>query len=355
MPTPIPHIQSWLDDPAVERILIDGWQHVYVEQNNQFVDVPTPFQNEGELYALIHTLADARGVQVDEQHPLASLRMPDGTRIDIVLPPVSLVGPAVTMMKAIPQPIQHEDLIRSGSLTQAAADFLRACVEGRLNIAISGGTASGKSTMLKIMARWIPLDERILFLQEVGQSGLPHPRLVTLETRPPDRQGMGAVTLRELVQCALRMRPDRIIVEELLGGEMSELVPAMNRGHDGCLFSVHSNGPRDTLGRLELLFGKGDPEIPLSAVREQISSAIDLIVHLERLRDGSRKIVLISEVRGMESGVIPLANIFLFDQTGYADGAVQGTLRPTGIIPQFLDALNAAGIQLPERMFAPAG
>jgi pilus assembly protein CpaF len=355
MSTPIPHIQSLLDDPAVDRILIDGWQHVYIEKQNQFVDVPSLFQNEGELYTLIHVLADARGVQVDEQHPLASLRLPDGTRVDVALPPVSLVGPAVALMKVRPQPIQYEDLIRSGTLTQAATDFLRACVEARLNIAISGRTASGKSTLLKILGCWIPLDERVLFLQEEGQPGLPHPRLVTLETRPADRQGMGAVTLRDLVQSALRMRPDRIIVEELLGGEVSELVYAMNCGHDGCLFSLHSNGPRDTLGRLEYLFGRGEPEIPLIAMREQISSAVDLIIHLERLTDGSRKIVHISEVTGMDSGVIALSDIFLFELTGYADGAVQGTLRATGIIPKFLELLNTFGIQLPVSMFTPSG
>jgi pilus assembly protein CpaF len=353
MPTPLPHLQPWLDDPAVERIMIDGWQHVYIEKNGNLEDVPTPFQNEDELYALIHAMAEARGIQVDEQHPLASFRLRDGTRADVVLPPVSLVGPAVTVMKVRLQPIQLEDLLQSGAITHTAVDFLRACVEARVNIAISGATGAGKSTLLKIMARWIPLDERILFLQDVGLPGLPHPRLVTLETRPPDRQGQGEVTLRDLVRSALRMRPDRILVEELLGGEAFELVEAMNRGHDGCLFTLHSYNPRDTLTRLEYLLGLGNPEFPLIALREQISAAVDLIVHMECLRDGSRKIVNITEVTGMDKGVIMMSDIFLFEMTGWINGVVQGNLRSTGIVPKFLDALSAAGIHLPDSMFKP--
>jgi pilus assembly protein CpaF len=353
MSTPLPDLQPWLDDPAVERILIDGWQHVYVDKNGSFEDVSTPFQNEEELYALIHTIAEAYGLQVDESKPLASFRLRDGTRVDVALPPISLVGPAVTVMKVRAQPIQLEDLLHSGAITQPAADFLRACVEARVNIAISGAAGAGKSSLLKIMARWIPLDERILFLQDVGLPGLPHPRLVTLETRPANIEGSGAVTLRDLVQCALRMRPDRILVEELLGGEAFELVEAMNRGHDGCLFTLNSYNPRDTLARLEHLLGLGNPEFPLIALREQISSAIDLNVHMECLRDGSRKIVTITEVTGMDKGVIIMSDIFCFNMTGYVNGVVQGTLRATGIVPKFLDHLKSAGIELPDCMFTP--
>ncbi len=353
--TPIPHLQPWLDDDSVERILIDGWQHVYIDKNGNLEDVPTPFQNEDELPALIQALAESRGLQVDEQHPLASLRLRDGTRVDVVLPPVSLVGPAVTVSKVRPQPFQLEDLLHSGAITQPAADFLRACVEARLDIAISGATASGKSTVLKIMARWVPLDERIFFLQDAGLSGLPHPHLITLETRPPDRVGQGAVTMRDLVQIALRMRPDRILVEELLGEETSELVAAMNRGYDGCLFTLISHSPRQTLGRLEQLIGLGEPELPLRAIREQISAAVDLIVHCERLRDGSRRIVEITEVAGMDKGVILLTDIFLFDYTGYVNGVIQGRLRATGLKPKFLEHLEAAGIHLPDSIFADAG
>jgi len=355
MPASIPHLQPWLDDPAVERIMIDGWQHVYFEKSGVFEDVPSPFQNEEELYDLIRAIAESRGVQVDDSKPLASLRLRDGTRLDVALPPVSMVGPAVTVTKARPQQVQLVDLIHKGAITQPAADFLRACVEGRVNIAISGATASGKSTFLKLMARWIPLDERILFLQDVASPSLPHPRLVTLETRPPNREGQGAVTMRDLVQCALGLRPDRILVEELLGGEALELVEAMNRGHDGCLFTLNSYNPRDTLTRLEHLLGLGNPEFPLIALREQISSAVDLIVHLECLRDGSRKVVNITEVSGMLNGVITLTDIFLFEQTGYVNGAVQGRLRATGLVPRFLDYLKSAGIELPEDMFASAG
>ena len=353
--TPIPHLQPWLDDDAVERILIDGWQHVYIDKGGNFEDVPTPFQNEDELVALIQALAESRGVSVDEQHPLASLRLRDGTRVDVVLPPVSLIGPAVTVMKVRPQPFRLEDLLHSGAITQPAADFLRACVEARIDIAISGATASGKSTLLQIIAGWIPLDERILFLQDAGLPCLPHPHLITLETRPPDRQGMGAVTMRDLVQCALRLRPDRILVEELLGDETSEMVAAMNRGHDGSMFTLNSHSPRQTLARLEQLIGLGEPELPLIAIREQISSAVDLIVHCERLRDGSRKIVEICEIPGIDKGVILLTDIFLFDYTGYVNGAFQGRLRATGLKPKFLEKLISVGIQLPDSTFADAG
>jgi pilus assembly protein CpaF len=357
MPTPIPYIQPYLDDPAIDRILIDGWQRVYLEKQDRFVDLPSPFQNESELYGLIEALVAATGVQTDETRPLASLRLPDGTRAEIAFPPVSQVGPAVMISKNRPQPLQLEDLLRLGSLTQPAMDFMRACVEARLNIAISGSTASGKSTMLGILAGCIPLDERILFLLDVDYPGdsvhhrLPHPHLLTLATRSPDRQGQGGATLRDLVQGALRMRPDRILVEDLVGAEGFDLISAMNRGHDGCLFTLQSYNPRDTLAHLERMIGLGNPEVPLIAMREQICAAVDLIVHCERLRDGSRKIVHISEVSAMDSGVIVLRDIFLYHQTGYADGAVMGSLRATGLIPKFVDAINSAGISLPVSMF----
>jgi pilus assembly protein CpaF len=349
--TSLPPLQPWLDDPAVERIMIDGWQHVYVEKGGSFEDVPTPFQNEEELYVLIHTIAEAYGLQVDESKPLASFRLRGGTRVEVILPPISLVGPAVTVMKLRAQPIQLEDLLNSGAITQPAADFLRACVEARVDIAISGAAGAGKSSLLKIMANWIPQDERIFFLQSVGVPGFTHPHLVTLETRPANIEGSGAIMLRDLVQSALRMRPDRILVEELLGGEAFELVEAMNCGHDGCMFTLNSFGPRDTLARLEHLIGLGSPEIPLIALREQISAAIDLVVHMAVLRDGSRKVVNITEVSGMENGVIMMTDIFLFELTGYENGAVQGRLRATGLVPKFLDYLKAAGIELPDSMF----
>ncbi len=349
----LPYIQTMFDDPAVERIMIDGWQRVYVEKNGVLEDLPSPFQNEEELVGLIHVMAGALSSPVDEKKPIASFRLPDGSRAEVILPPVSLVGPAITMIKPQSHDIQLEDLLRFGSLSQAAADFLRACVEARLNIAVSGGASSGKTTLLNVMARWIPLDERILLLQDDGKASLPHPRLVALETCPPDREGLGEVNMRNLVQSALRMRPDRIIVMELAGAETLELIEAMNHGHDGCLFSLHANSPRDALSRLELMIGMGNPEIPLRAVREQITSAVNLIVHIEYLRDGSRKITLICELQGMEQGAIVLADIFRFNQSGYEGGAVQGSLRPTGIIPAFLDTLSSAGFHLPVSMFTP--
>jgi len=353
MSTQLPYIQTLLDDPEVMRILIDGWQHVYVEKSDRLEDIPSPFQNEDELVALIQAIAKTRNTWVDETKPINSFRMRDGTRAEVVLPPVSMVGPAVTILKVNPQQIQLQDLLNSGALTQAAADFLKACVEARVNIAIGGPTASGKSTMLKIMARWIPIDERILFLQQFGEAGLPHPRLIPLETRPPDIEGKGEVTMSDLVQCALRMRPDRILVEELLGAETCELINAMNRGHDGGVFTLNANGVRDTLARLERLVAMGDPELPLRAIREQISSAIDLVVHLERMRDGSRKVTNITEVSGMENGIITMTDIFLHETRGYVGGSEVGSLRATGLIPKFMDLLNSCGIQLPIDLFTP--
>ncbi len=349
----LPYIRTLFDDPAVERIMIDGWQHVYVDKKGVLEDIPSPFQNEEELVGLIHVMAGAHGSQVDDKKPIASFRLPDGSRAEVIIPPVSLVGPAITIVKPQPLEIQLEDLLRFGTLSQAAADFLRACVEARLNIAVSGGASSGKMSLLNVMARWVPLDERILLLQDGGKSSLPHPRLITLETRPPDREGKGEVTMRDLVQSALRMRPDRIIVMELAGAETFELLNAMNHGHDGCMFSLHAIHPRDALSRIEMMIGMGNPEIPLVAMREEISSAVDLIVHIERLRDGSRKITHICHVKGMDQGAIVVADIFLFDQTGYEGGAIQGSLRPTGIIPAFLDTLSSAGIHLPVSMFTP--
>ena len=353
MPTQFPYIQSLIDDPEVMRILIDGWQHVYVEKNDRFEDVSNIFQNEDELYALIQDMAKELKKPADKMNPITWLRASDGMRVDMILPPVSLVGPAVSILKVNPHQIMLDDLLHSGALTQPAADFLKACVQGRVNIAISGCTASGKSTLLKIMARWIPLDERILFLQQFGEAGLPHSRLITLETCPPNAEGQGEVSMLDLVLSALRMRPDRILVEEIQGEETGELVNAMNRGHDGSLFTLNSNSLRDTLTRLERLVGMNDPELPLRAVREQVSGAVDLVVHLERLRDGSRKIVNITEVSGMENGIITLTDIFLYEIRGFQGGAIVGSLRATGLIPKFLDNLVSHGSQLPMNLFTP--
>jgi len=349
----LPHIQELLDDPAVTRLMVDGWQHVYVEKDGALVDVPTPFRNNDDVHALIHVLTGAVGARVDDKKPVGSLRLPDGTRVDVAIPPVSLIGPSLTLVKPPQQEIMLEDLLRFQTLTQPAADFLRVCVEGRLNIAVSGSAASGKQTILKNLARWIPLDERIVLLQNTGKLSLPHRRQVVLETIPSDHRGEGAVDMRLLVQSALRMRPDRIVVMELLGPEVADLIPAMNHGHDGCLFGMYSNGARDTISQLELMAGRADPELPLRALREQISSAVDLIVHMERLRDGTRKVVSITEVAGIENGAVALTDIFLFEQTGMEDGRITGHLRPTGLVPRFLGTLASTGIDLPSSIFWP--
>lgn len=351
----LPYIQNVMNDPTVDEILVDGWQHVYVERDGTLADIPTPFQSEAELLGLVQAFAEILNVPLDETNPIVSLRLPDYSRVEIILPPISVIGPAIVIRKESPQKIDLADLLRWGALTQPAADFLKACVQGRVNIAVSGFRGSGKITLLNNLARWIPIDERILILQsEMRDRGLPHPHLLSLETRPPNREGKGEVTLSDLLLSALRMRPDRILVEELKGAEASELVYAMNSGHDGCLFTLTSLSPRDTLSRLEGFVAMGHPELPMRAIREQVSSAVDLIVHIEKMRDGSRKVVNITEVTGIEDGVITLSDIFLYEITGFAGGVVQGSLRPTGIIPRFLDMLNGAGIQAPVSLFTPA-
>jgi len=348
----LPYIQTLMDDPTIQDILIDGWQRVYVEKNGVLEDIPTPFQSEEELYGLIYTIAGEHGKQVFEKTSIASFRLADNSHAEVIVPPVSLTGPAITILKSPTQNIQLEDLLKYGSLTQAAADFLRACVEARINIIVSGGASSGKTTFLMIMAGWIPQSERILLLQNFANRILTQPRLISLETCPPDLEGKGEVTMVDLVRSALRMRPDRIIVQELVGSETYDLLGAMNHGHDGSMASLHANNPRDVLSRLEMMAGKGNPELPLRALREQISSAIDLVVHYEYMKDGSRKITNITEVTGIEDTVITMADIFVFDLTGYEEGKVMGSLRATGFIPRFLEKLDRVGIHLPVSMFA---
>lgn len=345
-------IQSLLEDPAIAEIMIDGWQHIYVEKEGQLVDMPSPFHSENDLYSMAQAIATQSGCRLDATQPIASCRLMDGIRVEIVIPPVSLVGPAITILKPVQTELTLEDLIRFGSLNQPAADFLRACVESRVNIVVSGGIASGKTTLLNIISRWIPDDERILVLKSQDHFKLPHKRIVSLETTPP-KQGQGQVTLRDLLQSAVRMRPDRIIVTEVRGEEVIDLLYIFNAGHDGCMFSIHSFNPRDTLTRLESLASLGGSEFPLLALREQIASAIDLIVHVEKMRDGSRKIVYITEVIGMEEGAIVLQDIFHYIQTGFDQGKVEGILMPTGLIPRFLSTLQNAGFNLPVSMFTP--
>lgn len=348
MNQPLPFIQNLLDDPLIAQIMVDGWQQVYVEKEGNLIDVPTPFSSDDDVFALLCAIAE---LPFYDKHPIASFRLSDFTRVEAVLPPIAISGPSLLITKPPIREITLDNLLEWGAITQEAADYLKACVQARLNIAIVGGTASGKSQFLRIMVHWIPLDERVVFLQVSGRPNLPHKRLVVLETRPPDLEGKNGITMLDLVQAAQRMRPDRLVVNEVNGAEMLDLLQMMNAGLDGGLFTIHADGPRAALTRIERMAGLGNPELTLRALREQITSAIDIMVTIERMRDGSRKIAFITELIGMEDGLTQLMDIFVYSQTGYENNRVIGSLRPTGIKPKSLDKLEHDGFHLPMSTF----
>jgi pilus assembly protein CpaF len=295
------------------------------------------------------------GRRIDESSPYVDARLPDGSRVNAVIPPLSLVGPVLTIRKFFRNPITIEQLLEFGTITTEALQFLKACVESRINIVISGGTGSGKTTLLNILSSFIPTDERIITIENAAELQLRQEHVVTLESRPANIEGRGEVTIRDLVVNSLRMRPDRIIVGEIRDGAALDMLQAMNTGHDGSMTTCHSNSPRDTLSRMETMTLMAGVELPSRAIREQISSAIDLVVHQERLRDGTRKIVNITEVTGMEGDVITTTDIFLFEQAGYEQNKVVGRLRPTGLRPKFMDKIESSGIHLPATIFGIGG
>jgi pilus assembly protein CpaF len=300
---------------------------------------------------IIDRIISPIGRRVDESSPMVDARLVDGSRVNAVIPPISLIGPVLTVRKFAATPLTTDDLIRFGTATAEMFDFLRACVEARLNVFVSGGTGSGKTTMLNILSGFIPNDERIVTVEDAAELQLRQEHVVTLEARPANIEGKGAIPIRELVRNSLRMRPDRIIVGEVRGAEALDMLQAMNTGHDGSMSTGHANSPRDMLARLETMVLFAGVELPLRAVREQISSAVDLIVHQDRLKDGSRKITSITEVQGMEGDVIVLQDVFMFEQTGVSEGKVEGYLRPTGVRPRFTEKFEAHGIHLPPRIF----
>jgi len=300
---------------------------------------------------IIDRIVAPLGRRVDEASPYVDARLPDGSRVNAVIPPISLVGPTLTIRKFAVVPFTVENLIEIGTITPEVVEFLKACIYSRLNVVISGGTGSGKTTLLNVLSGFIPNSERIVTIENAAELQLRQEHVVTLESRPPNVEGRGEVTIRDLVVNSLRMRPDRIIVGECRREEALDMLQAMNTGHDGSLTTAHSNSPRDTLARLETMVLMAGMELPVRAIREQIASAIDLIVHEERLRDGTRKVVNVTEVQGMEGDVIVLSDIFLFEQTGIESGRVIGRLRPTGIRPRFIDRIEAAGIHLPPSTF----
>jgi pilus assembly protein CpaF len=344
-------LQPLLEDETVTEVMVNGAKNIYVERKGKLHRVPVTFESNDHVMRIIDRIVAPLGRRIDEASPYVDARLADGSRVNAVIPPIALNGPTITIRKFFKIPLTIEQLIQFGTLTPEALQFLKACVESRLNIVISGGTGSGKTTLLNILSSFIPADERIITIENAAELQLRQEHVVTLESRPPNIEGRGEITIRQLVINALRMRPDRIIVGEIRDDAALDMLQAMNTGHDGSMTTLHSNSPRDTLMRLETMTMMAGMELPVRAIREQVSSAIDMIVHQERMRDGSRKVVNISEISGMEGDVITMTDIFAFEQTGYENGKVIGRLRPTGLRPKAMEKIEAAGLHLPPTVF----
>jgi pilus assembly protein CpaF len=348
-------IDPLLNDPDVTEVMANGPYDVYFEKSGRIYKSDVRFVDETHLRRIIDKIVGQIGRRVDEATPMVDARLPDGSRVNAIIAPLAIGGPFLTIRKFAVDPYQEADLINFGTLTQRVADFLRACVRGRLNILISGGTGSGKTTTLNVMSSYIPGDERIVTVEDAAELQLHQEHVLTLESRPANIEGQGQVTIRDLVRNTLRMRPDRIVVGEVRDAAALDMLQAMNTGHDGSLTTVHSNSPRDTLSRIETMVLMAGYDLPVRAIREQVASAVDLIVHVSRLKDGTRRVTHITEVEGMEGEVITLQDLFLFDY-GMGmddDGKYMGRLKGTGIRPTFSQELEQQGIRLPADLFDP--
>jgi pilus assembly protein CpaF len=344
-------IQPFLLDDDVTEVMVNGYDQIYIERKGKVEKTDATFQNDAHVMRILERIVQFVGRRIDEASPYVNARLPDGSRVNAIIPPLAIKGPTITIRKFFKNPLTVEDLIELGTVTPEAMQFLRACVEAKVNIMISGGTGSGKTTFLNVLSGYIPSDERIVTIENAAELRLRQEHVVTLEARPPNLEGAGEITIRDLVINSLRMRPDRIIVGECRGGEALDMLQAMNTGHEGSLSTAHSNTPRDTLARLETMYLMAGIDMPVRAIREQIASAIDLIIHQDRFRDGSRKVTYVTDVQGMEGDIIVMQHIFAFEQAGYEGGKVIGQLKPTGIRPKFMDKIEAAGIRLPANIF----
>jgi pilus assembly protein CpaF len=345
-------IQPLLDDPTVSEVMVNGPRQVYVERFGKLEMTDRMFLDHTHVMRVIDRIVAPLGRRIDESSPMVDARLPDGSRVNAIIPPLAIKGPTVTIRKFAKVPYRVDDLIGFGTLSEGMAAFLRACVQGRMNVMVSGGTGSGKTTTLNVLSSFIPNNERIVTIEDAAELQLQQEHVVTLESRPANLEGQGEVAIRQLVRNSLRMRPDRIIVGECRGGEALDMLQAMNTGHDGSLSTAHTNSPRDTISRLETMTLMAGTELPAKAIREQIASALDLIVHQSRMRDGSRKVTHVTEVQGMEGDVVVLQDIFIFQQEGIdEDGTIRGRHRPTGLRPRCLDKLIDEGIVLPPSVF----
>lgn len=344
-------LQPLLEDDTITEIMVNGPKNVYVERKGKIVRVPVTFEGNDHVMRVIDRIVAPLGRRIDESSPYVDARLPDGSRVNAVIPPISLVGPTLTIRKFSKNPITIEQLISYGSITPEAVEFLKACVVARMNVIISGGTGSGKTTLLNVLSGFIPGDERILTIENAAELQLRQEHVVILESRPANIEGRGEITIRDLVINALRMRPERIIVGECRGAEALDMLQAMNTGHDGSMTTAHANSPRDALSRIETMCLMAGMDLPVRAIREQVSSAVDVIVQQERMKDGTRKVTYITEVSGMEGDVITMTDLFVFEQTGLENGKIIGRLRPTGLRPKFMDKIEAVGIHLPPTIF----
>lgn len=345
-------LEDFLNDDRVTEVMVNRRDQIYVEIEGKLRATDASFTDDAQLLAVIERIVMPLGRRIDEKSPMVDARLPDGSRVNAVIPPLALDGPSITIRKFSREPLQVEDLVRFGTWTPEMAELLRACVQARLNILISGGTGSGKTTLLNVLSSFIPPDDRIITVEDSAELQLKQPHVLRMETRPPNIEGVGQVSIRDLVRNTLRMRPDRIVVGECRGSEALDMLQAMNTGHDGSLTTIHSNSPRDCLNRLETLVMFAGLDLPSRAIREQIASAIHIVVQQARMPDGSRKITQISELTGMEGQVITLQDIFTYKQEGMRDGKVVGRHLLTGFVPRFVHELESKGIALPKGIFA---
>jgi len=348
-------LQPLLEDNDITEVMVNGAKSCYFEKAGRINRAPITFESDEHVMRIIDRIVAPLGRRIDESSPYVDARLPDGSRVNAVIPPISLVGPCLTIRKFSKDPFTVEQLIDFGSLTPSSVLFMEAAVKSRFNCVISGGTGSGKTTLLNVLSGFIPNDERIITVENAAELQMRQDHVVTLESRPPNIEGRGEVTIRQLVINTLRMRPDRIIVGEIRGEESLDMLQAMNTGHDGSLTTAHSNSPRDTLSRIETMALMAGMDLPVRAIREQIASAIDLIIHQSRMQDGTRKVTNVTEVIGMEGDVITMQDIFRFEQTAIEDGKVLGGLVPTGLRPKYMDKIEAHGIHLPPSIFSKRG
>ncbi len=345
-------LEPLLADDDVSEIMVNGPKQVYIEKKGKLIKTDITFADDDHVMRIIDRIVAPLGRRVDESSPMVDARLKDGSRVNVVIRPLALNGPTITIRKFRKDKLTVQDLVRFGSMSQDMADFLAACVKARLNIVVAGGTGSGKTTLLNVLSSFIPEDERIITVENAAELQLRQEHVVTLESRPPNVEGKGEITIRDLVINCLRMRPERIIVGECRGGETLDMLQAMNTGHDGSMTTIHANSPRDAVSRIETMCLMAGMDLPARAIREQIASAIHVFVQQSRLKDGSRKVTQITEVAGMEGDVVVLQDIFVFEQTGIDEkGKIVGHLRPTGVRPRFLEKFEALNIFLPPTIF----